>query len=193
MNCGAGPRPGSMSLREKKSDVDHRNALRRGRRVQPLRLRLLQQLLRLLLRDLLSLLLLQDRLDLGFDLVERLHVRFLLVVDANDVEAVAALHQVADLSLGQRERRLLKLRNGLALADPAQRSALLRAARVFRIFLGQLFELRAALQLLQQIFGALLRLGDALLVHFAVGPGSGVLIRMWLTFTCSGRRYWSRC
>ncbi len=43
---------------------------------------------------------LQNGLDVGFHFVERLPVRVLLVVDADDMEAVAAFHQIADLSLG---------------------------------------------------------------------------------------------
>ncbi len=53
----------------------------------------------LLLRHRLRLLLLYDRLDFGLHLIECLHVRLLPIVHPNNVEAVAALHQAADLAL----------------------------------------------------------------------------------------------
>src|SRR3984957_5264025 len=120
---------------------DYRDALRCRSAIQALRASLLQQGLRLLLRDLLTFLVLQDWLNLGLHFVERLRVCSLLVVNANNVEAVAALYQIAGLPLGERERSLFKLGNGLAFTDPAQRSALLRPARVFGIFLGKILEL----------------------------------------------------
>src|ERR1035441_3853790 len=84
---------------------------------------------------------LQDGLDLGLHFVQAFRVRFLLVIHTNNVEAVAALHEIADLTLGKRERSLLKLGDCLAFPDPAKRSAQLCAARIFRIFLGQVFQL----------------------------------------------------
>ena len=120
---------------------------------------------------LLRLLLFQQRLDLVFDLVGGLHVSILAVVDADNVKPVAALHQITDLSFGLGERCFLKLWNRAALADPTQRTAFFGAARIFRIFLREIFKLRASLQLLKQIFGAMLRIGHAFLVYFAAGPG----------------------
>src|SRR4029077_2346957 len=74
------------------------------------------------------------------------------------------------LSFGLGECCFLKLWNRAALADPTQRTAFFGAARIFRIFLRQIFKLRAGLQLLKQIFGAMLRIGHAFLVYFAAGP-----------------------
>ena len=69
--------------------------------------------------------------------VERFHVRVLLIFDTNDVEAIAALHQITDLALGQRERSLLELGYRAAPADQAQFPALLCAAGIVGILLGQ--------------------------------------------------------
>ena len=105
---------------------------------------MIQQCFGLLLCHLLRLLLFHLRLDLVFDLVESLHVSILAVVDADDVKAIAALHQIADLSFGLRERGFLKLWNCASFADPAQGTAFFGAARIFRIFLREIFELRTS-------------------------------------------------
>ena len=157
-----------------------------------LRSRLLQKVFGLFLCSLLPLLMFQNRFDRALLFVDRLAMCLLLVVDADDVKTVA-LHDVAGLALGQREGSLFELGYGLALADPAERSALLRAAWIFGVFLGEFFKIRPALQLLKEVFGTALCFSCTFFVYLAVGSGSGVLIRMWLTFTCSGTRYSSRC
>ena len=136
--------------------------------VEALSASLLQQVFGFFLRDLLAFLMLDNRLDRIFHFVERLHVSFLLIVDADYVEAITALHKIADLSLGKRKRGLLKLGDGLAFADPSERSALLGAAGIFGIFLGEFLEIGSALHLLEQILSAALRFGDALIVNLAV-------------------------
>src|SRR5579872_5985710 len=87
------------------------------------------------------------------------------------MEAIAALHQIAHLALGQCERGLLKLGHSLAAADPAERSTLLGAAWIFRILLSKSLELRATLELLQQVFGTVLGLGNSLFVDLAIRAG----------------------
>src|SRR5208282_781506 len=136
--------------------------------IQALLLSLLEQIVCRLLSDLLRLLLFEDRLDLVFHFVERLHVSILPIVHTNDVKTIAALHQIADLPLGQRESGLLKLRNRATLADPSQRPAFLRTARIFGILFGQVLKLCSRLDLLEDIFCALLGLRHALLIHFPV-------------------------
>ncbi len=59
----------------------------------------------------------------------------------------------------------------MTFADPAERSALLGAAGILRVFLGELFKIRPALELLEEIFRTALRFGGALLVDFTVGSG----------------------
>src|SRR6202007_656808 len=102
----------------------------------------------------------ENWLDLVLHLIQRFHVRVLLVVDADDVEAVAALYQIDDLPFWQRKGNLFKLGNSLAFADPSQRAILLSTARILGVLLGKIFELRAGLQLLEQIFGSMLRFRD---------------------------------
>ena len=63
---------------------------------------------------------------------------------------------------------MFEFRHGAALANPAQRTAILAAARVFRIFLGQLGEVSARLQLLEDVFRLLARLFHAFGVNFSV-------------------------
>ena len=64
--------------------------------------------------------------------------------------------------------RFLELRHGAALANPAQRTAVLAAARIFRILLRQLGEISARLQLLQDVFRLLARLLHALGINFSI-------------------------
>src|ERR1700745_1543045 len=114
---------------------------------------------------------LESGLDVGLDLVKRLHMRILLVVNPDDVKAPATLDQVADLALGKRERRFLEFGDGLSAADPAERSAFLRAAWILRVFLREILQLRTTLQLLQQVLGTVLRFRHALPVDLAVWTG----------------------
>src|SRR3954451_23836502 len=111
---------------------------------------------------------LDDRLDCAFNFVERLRVRVLLVIQTDNVKTVAALYEIADLALGKRKSDFLEFRNGLAAADPVQGSALLRTTGIFRILLRDLFEVRPALHLLQQVFGTALCFCRAFLVNLAV-------------------------
>ncbi len=150
---------GQKILPSDKIRCDHLNILRGGRGIQAFGASLIKQRLGLLLRQLLPLLLLQNRLDLVFDLVERLHVRILLVIHSDDVKSITAFHQVAHLPFGQRECGLLKFRHGAAFSHPSQRTT----------FLGEIFKLRSALYLFQQVFGAMLRIGCAFFIHLAVG------------------------
>ena len=57
----------------------------------------------------------------------------------------------------QRESRPVELRNGSAVLDEAEFPALSLAARIVRIFFRQLGEIRAMLQLFQDVFGLGLR------------------------------------
>ena len=170
MNCGAGPSPGTTSLRPKKSEVTTGTPFAAAAASNPCVLACCNKSSACFCAISCVFCCFRMGSISAFHLVERLHVRVLPVVHANNVEAVTALHQVADLPLGQRKRGLLKLRNRPALANPAQRSAFLCAARIFGILLRQVLEFRPSLELLQQIFRALLRLGHALLIHLAVGP-----------------------
>ncbi len=111
----------------------------------------------------------RDRgLDLRADFVERLQVRFLLVVRVDDVEAEGAAHQTAGLALLQRERGLIELRNGLPVLDPAQRAAVVLAAGIVGILLGQVGEIAARIDLLQDRLGLRLGVGNRFFVHLAV-------------------------
>ena len=74
-------------------------------------------------------LLLHFLFDLALHFGERLEMSVLLVFDADDVEAVTALDQVAGLSFGERKSGLLEFRHGAAAADPAEFASALGAAR----------------------------------------------------------------
>jgi len=98
-------------------------------------------------------------------------VRALASIDADNVKTVTALHQAADLTNGLRESRFLKLRNRAALSNPSQRTAFFRAARVFGILSGEVFEFRSCLELFDQIFRAPLSFSRSFFINLAVRPG----------------------
>ena len=94
--------------------------------------------------------------DLRLHLIQRLQVRGLLLFDLNDVIAELGLDHVGDLARLQTEGRLFKRRHGHPALNHAQLAALLLAARVIGIGLGQCGKVSAALDLLQQVFSLLL-------------------------------------
>ena len=101
--------------------------------------------MRLLLAD-------QRGLDGGQDLAERLGVRRLPLLHLHDVIAELGLHNldVADL-LGK--DGLVELRHHRAAPGKAQLAALVLAAGIVGVFLGQFGEVGAGLKLLEQILG----------------------------------------
>ena len=95
----------------------------------------------------------------------------LLVFDANDMEAVAALDQVTSLSLAERERGILEFRHGAATADQPEFAATLGAAGIVRIFFRKLGEISAGLDLLQHVVGFRAGVGDGFRVFLGAGIG----------------------
>src|SRR5207244_12823888 len=104
-----------------------------------------------------------------FYLIQRLQVRILLIVDVNDVETVTALHQIAGAAFRERERRFFKFGNRAAFANPAQRTAILGAARIFGILLGEFRKISASLYLLKDVFRFLAGFFRALGIYFSIG------------------------
>ncbi len=94
-----------------------------------------------------GLLLLQHRNDLAPNLCQRTKMRGLL----EDVIPELRLDHVRGLTGIQGERRLVELGDGLAAIQPAELAALHLAARVVRVLRGEVGEVAAALDLLQQI------------------------------------------
>src|ERR1700747_640734 len=95
----------------------------------------------------------QRSLDGVLNLFKGLGMGNLLVQDLDDVEAILSLHEVRDFAFFQVEGHGLKLRNSLALNDPAEVATLVLAARIFGVLLGEFGEILAAAGLLQNIFG----------------------------------------
>src|SRR5205823_4583026 len=90
------------------------------------------------------------------------------IVHVNDVETIAALNQIAGSTLGERECSLLKFWDSPSLPDPAQRAALLCAARIFGIFLGEVGEISTSFDLLQNVFSFSARGVERLGINFSV-------------------------
>ena len=106
---------------------DDRKAFGGGSFVQPAVARLIGERAGLGVGGLRGFLLLDERLDLIFDFVQRLGVSVLLIVHADDMEPVTALHQIAGGAPSQRKCGFLKLRNRAASSDPTQRAAVFGA------------------------------------------------------------------
>ena len=155
INSGVGSEPRQAVLAAEEIRGHDVGALGRGGFVETVGARLAQQRVGRDFGGVLRLFLFDFAFDLALHLGQRLDVSFLLVFDADDVEPVAALHQVAGLSLGERERRLFEFRNGAAAADPAQFAAVLGAAWIVGILRRQFREIAARLHLLQNVFGFL--------------------------------------
>ena len=94
------------------------------------------------------------------------------------------LDQVADLADLQGEGGILKRLDHLAAREQPQIAAL-GLGRAIRVLFGQRREIRAVLDLLEQLLGLGLGLGLRL-VGVRVRVGGLVEIRMWLARTCSG-------
>ena len=92
--------------------------------------------------------------------VECLRMRHFVVENLNDVEAVLGLHQIRNAALGQGKSGLLEFGHRLAFDDPAEIAALGFRGVVFRIFLREIFKIRAVLRLLQNVLGLLVNFGD---------------------------------
>src|SRR6185437_1966661 len=112
----------------------------------------------------------EDRNDLRLDLGQRTLVGGLFILNLQDVVAELRLDDARGLSGSQRERRLVELGNGLTAVQPSEFAALVLAAGVVGVLLGQLGEVAASLDLLQQIVG----LGLGCRVCLGIGPlGNG--------------------
>ena len=111
-------------------------------------------------------LLLHFLFNLALHLGEGLEMGCLFVFDADDVEAVTALDEVAGLSFAERKRSLFELRNGAAAADPAEFAPTLGAPGIVRIFFRKLGEISPALDLLQDVFSFRARIGARFLIYF---------------------------
>ena len=95
-------------------------------------------------------------------------MRGFAVENLDDVEAILSFDEIRDGAFRLAKGGLLKLRNGLAFDDPAEVAAFGLGGVVFRIFLGQIFEVCALLGLLLDIFRFLADFGD-----FRVGLTDG--------------------
>ena len=114
-----------------------------------------------------GLLLLEHGDDLGLHFSERAKVRGLLIFDLQDVVAELRLDHVGGLAGREREGGLVELRNGLA-ADRASRVRRPGSCcRGRRSTCGEVGEVAAGLDLLQQVFG--LGLGGG----FGLSVGAG--------------------
>ena len=116
----------------------------------------------------------EERLDFFFDLLDRGHAGLVLIIHADDVVTILRLNQIADLSLIQRERSLLELRHHGATLEKSQRAAVDGAGFVVGFFLGQLFEIGAGAQLLENVFCLFASGCIGRGAHFAIRPGLGL-------------------
>ena len=169
VNCGDAARPGGFCTAAEEFGRDRLQAFGGCRLVEPVGARLAEQGVRSGFGGARRLLLLYFFFNFGFHFGQRLEVGVLLVFDADDVEAITALDQIAGLAFGERKSSFFEFRNGAAAADPAQFSAALRAPGIVGVFLRQLCEIAAGLYFLQNVFGLLARFGDCFLIFFRTG------------------------
>src|SRR5271170_3102580 len=103
------------------------------------------------------------------DFLKTLGVGVFAVENLDDMEAVLSFHQIGNGALGQAERGLLKFRDGLALDNPAEISALGLGGVVLGILLGEVLEIRTLLSLLLDVVGLL-----ADFCNFRIGLADGL-------------------